>query len=456
MKTLHLNTYDFGGAAKAAFRLFHGIKEAGHPSKMLVLKKQSSDPDVVSLEDFYASLPPKKGLDRLPPFQGKADSDFYFFGRNVSPDVDISGILEKIGFKPDILVAYWISNFLAVEDLYLLQQTTGAPLVWYLMDMGPLTGGCHYAWDCRGYEKHCGNCPAIFSNEANDFSRKNLARKADFLGKMNLACVPGSEWLYRQAQASTIFRDKKIEKILSAVDPNIFKPLPKRENRSRLRLPDNKRIVFFGAESFSQPRKGMSFFLDSLKHIAEMRWVSPKDTLLLSLGKTPPREIQESGLFPLVHGDYISGRDDLLAAIYAAADVFVCPSIEDSGPLMINEAMMSGTPVVSFEMGVAPDLIRNGETGYRVPLKDSKELAKGIAAILNASAETLNRMSKNCRQIAIKLLLPETQIQHFVSIFEQLAGLSSESAKAVGKTAVNQKIEPVQNLKLFPRPQENS
>ncbi len=30
----------------------------------------------------------------------------------------------------------------------------------YMMDMAPMTGGCHYAWDCEKYKMKCGGCPA--------------------------------------------------------------------------------------------------------------------------------------------------------------------------------------------------------------------------------------------------------------------------------------------------------
>ncbi|HEY5124202.1 MAG TPA: glycosyltransferase [Ignavibacteria bacterium] len=59
-----------------------------------------------------------------------------------------------------------------------------------------------------------------------------------------------------------------------------------------------------------------------------------------------------------------------IASAFQAADVFVCPSIEDSGPIMINQSIMCGTPVVVFEMGVATDLVETGITGFRAKNKD--------------------------------------------------------------------------------------
>jgi glycosyltransferase involved in cell wall biosynthesis len=99
-----------------------------------------------------------------------------------------------------------------------------------------------------------------------------------------------------------------------------------------------------------------------------------------------------------------------IASAYQAADIFLCPSIEDSGPMMINQSVMSGTPVVSFEMGVSLDLVLTGETGYRAKLKDSSDMASGIFKILKLNSDDYARMSSNCRNLALKLCSPETRM----------------------------------------------
>ena len=420
LKILHLNTYDFGGAAKAAFRLFDGLRKSGHPSKMLVRKKQSSDPDVISLEDIRSMLPHKKTDSHLLPYQKQSDPDYYFFDRNISLDEDISSIPKLLHFQPDIIIVHWISSFVNTQDLFFLQKNTNAPIIYNLLDMGAMTGGCHYAWKCEGYLNQCGNCPALHSDSPDDFSHQNLALKKHFLQNMDISCVAATEWLFRQAKSSALFGNRTIKKILLGVDPQIFRPVSKEYARKKLNLPTEKKILFFGAESFEQRRKGMSFFLKSLEHLSKMQWISPRDTLLLSLGKKPPEQIVKSGLFPVAHADYISDRDDLLACFYQAADVFVCPSVEDSGPLMINEAVMCGTPVVSFEMGVALDLVHTGKTGYLAPSENSEELAKGISSVLNASSEMLQILQNNCHTLALRLFTSNIQVQNFEAFFKEI------------------------------------
>ena len=93
----------------------------------------------------------------------------------------------------------------------------------------------------------------------------------------------------------------------------------------------------------------------------------------------------------------------VLAKAYQAADVFVCPSLEDSWPTMINQSIMSGTPVVSFLMGVAPDFIIKGQTGYSAELKNSKDLAYGLKCILDLNKRQQLEYSNSCRSLAYKL-----------------------------------------------------
>ena len=105
-----------------------------------------------------------------------------------------------------------------------------------------------------------------------------------------------------------------------------------------------------------------------------------------------------------------------IASAYQAADVFICPSIEDSGPMMINQSIMCGTPVVSFEMGVSVDLVITGETGYRAKIKDSGDMAQGISEILKLNSDNYYDLSLRCRKHALNLYSPEARKK----IFEEL------------------------------------
>jgi glycosyltransferase involved in cell wall biosynthesis len=70
-----------------------------------------------------------------------------------------------------------------------------------------------------------------------------------------------------------------------------------------------------------------------------------------------------------------------LPDIYGISDVFVLPSSHDPKPLVTNEAMASGLPIVASDRtGVwgDGDLVRNGENGFVYPCGNVEALAKSI------------------------------------------------------------------------------
>ena len=55
---------------------------------------------------------------------------------------------------------------------------------------------------------------------------------------------------------------------------------------------------------------------------------------------------------------------------------------------MVNEALATGLPcVVSNAVGCAPDLVRDGETGYVYPLDDIEALTMALARLRRRNAE---------------------------------------------------------------------
>lgn len=73
---------------------------------------------------------------------------------------------------------------------------------------------------------------------------------------------------------------------------------------------------------------------------------------------------------------------------YASADILLVPSVtalngdQEGMPVVIKEAMSSGTPVVSTTHAGIPEIVQDGITGALVPEKDSKALAEKIEYLL--------------------------------------------------------------------------
>jgi glycosyltransferase involved in cell wall biosynthesis len=65
------------------------------------------------------------------------------------------------------------------------------------------------------------------------------------------------------------------------------------------------------------------------------------------------------------------------------SDLFVLPSISEGFPNVILEAMAAGLPIVSTNFEGASEIIRDGENGFMVPVKNPTAMANVISKILD-------------------------------------------------------------------------
>ncbi len=83
---------------------------------------------------------------------------------------------------------------------------------------------------------------------------------------------------------------------------------------------------------------------------------------------------------------FLGWRRDL-ATIYAATDVFVLTSRNEGTPVALIEAMASGVPGVSTDVGGVRDVILDATMGIRVALDDAPAFAEGVLRLLDAPQE---------------------------------------------------------------------
>ena len=320
--------------------------------------------------------------------------------------------------RPDAIISYFISNYLSFRDIHSIQQASGAPVIWFLMDMATLTGGCHYSWDCKGYEHGCGNCPALIARRGpNDHSARTARSKAHFLDRLQSVVVAGSSWLAAQARRSALFRERRIEVIPLAVSPDLFRPRERADIRKKLGLDPARPLIFFGARRASDPRKGMALLVEALGRLASSGTGNTLPGLLIAGEALATDQLARLG-YP-VHMLGLVGPEDLADA-YAAADLFVNPSVEDSGPMMVNEAVMSGTPVVSFATGVAIDLVKPGQTGELAGEPSAAALADAMARVLDWDEGHRANATRDARAFAQATFSPAAQAGRIARLADDL------------------------------------
>lgn len=427
-KILHISTSDSGGAGSLAFRFCQLFRENGHDSKLLVLDKFLRDKDVIGFRNksrFLYRLVYK--LWRIvkrnneKSAQLKTVSKYHFLNPNETLNVvETKKLISKLSYKPDVIFIYWISNFLNAKNIRELNELTGAPIFWVLTDMAPLTGGCHYAWDCNGFSENCNICPAIekVGTEGSTVASKNLKFKLNNLANVELSFILPTLRLKEQFLSSNFSQKKWILNYLP-IDAKQFKPIGKTIARKSIQLLTDKKVIFFGASDMRDERKGMKLLVASLHKLKALISNNNIDVYLLVAGRYC-EEILANLPFEYKYLGNITSLE-VLNNVYSASDVFVCPSIQDSGPMMINESLMCGTPIVAFkDVGIANDLVIDGITGYLVTKKNTEEMASRTMEILLLSDGEYKKLSEKSRELAHTLFSKEKVYQKFLNAINSI------------------------------------
>ena len=103
-------------------------------------------------------------------------------------------------------------------------------------------------------------------------------------------------------------------------------------------------------------------------------------------------------------------REDI-AALMAAADIFVLPSQFEGLPMSVIEAMLCGLPVVASDIRGPQEQVVEGETGLLVPMGDAGALRDAIAR-LAADPDLRRRMGEAGRDRAVELFDETKTVAH--------------------------------------------
>jgi glycosyltransferase involved in cell wall biosynthesis len=369
MKPFCVNCSDInGGAARAALRIHHALRETGVDSWMLVNIAASGDWTVqgpssqwdkaISLVRPQLATPLRKLLRTSNPIIH-------------SPALVPSRWPERLNASDaDVVHLHWVQGeMLSIADIGRVRK----PIVWTLHDMWAFCGAEHYTTDQRwrdGYRPD--NRPHHESGF--DLNRYTWQRKRKHWRRPFQIVCP-SLWLADCVRASALMGDWPVAVVPNPIDTARWQPIEQRLARQLLGLPQDCPLLVFGAMGGgNDPRKGIDLLLAAL---AQLRAEPTLQTLqLVVFGKSAPQSPPQLGL-PVHYTGHL--HDDLsLRALYSAADAMVIPSRQDNLPNTGLEAHACGTPVVAFNTGGLPDIVADRITGALAEPFDPASLAAAI------------------------------------------------------------------------------
>ena len=206
--------------------------------------------------------------------------------------------------------------------------------------------------------------------EADDFFTRAFAWVQPTLRRVNIIIVP-SGFLEK------IFANRNF---ITRIVPNIVDLSRFIPNHSRKRNPSAPHIVV------ARNLEPLYDNTTALKAFRIVREAIP-DAHLTIAGSGPERANLEAMAKELGVADAVvfTGQVDneRMPILYREADIALNPSLADNMPISILEALASGVPVVSTNVGGIPFLVEDGKTALLVPPCDPERMAEAMLRVLS-------------------------------------------------------------------------
>lgn len=411
IKILVIGTSDnVGGAAGVGWNLGQNLLRKGVDVKYIVAYKNSKEPYVYELRK-PALL---KWLDEHTKYSFTALYR-HMLAYFLANDVDF-------GAKEEIIAHPWYkdADIIHMQNIhgnnfkldFLKSISMEKKIVWTLHDMWALTGKCVYSsnpneWN-EGYHK-CSQLssqpPMLWDNTKYLWDKKRGVYKS----LSNLTVVTPSRWLFNMVSKS-ILKNQDRTFIPNGIDTDLFRVRSKRRIRSKLGLPQSKKIILFVAQgAITDPRKGWSYaesLINSFKKNSEVMFVCVGGR---------KENFQKNVKFV----DFMKDKENL-AEYYSASDLLLFTSLAENCPLVVLEALSTGLPIVAFKEGGVKELFSHEANGYLVRYKNSADLKRGVKYILSLGKVSLVKMREMNRQLALKKYSLPKMTEGYLELYSKI------------------------------------
>jgi glycosyltransferase involved in cell wall biosynthesis len=165
--------------------------------------------------------------------------------------------------------------------------------------------------------------------------------------------------------------------------------------------------------------KNHRLFVDVARLFCERKAAGNVRFVIVGDGELRPdleRYIDEQGMRERVS---LFGWQRDMAKVYSAFDVFLLTSRNEGTPVSMIEAMASGVPAVSTDVGGIPDVITHNENGYLVKDFDKSDFADRIAALVDNGPARYS-MGLKARDSVKEKFHKERLIREMRSLYKEL------------------------------------
>ena len=207
---------------------------------------------------------------------------------------------------------------------------------------------------------------------------------------------------------------EKISVVYNGVDLDRYHPdnknIYRKAIRNQLGIPENSVLILFVGSGFE--RKGLEFLLKSTEYLAKENW------RLLLMGKGNFEKFMRYAPANKRNRIITKEPDPKIEKFYAAADLFILPSIYEPFGNANLEALATGLPVITTKYCGASNIIDSKKNGLVVgDPYNSQEIAEKINYLFDLS--TRETMGRKARELAEQFPL-ERNSREMVEIYKTM------------------------------------
>lgn len=386
-----------GGTYVGAQRQIEGaihryLRKEGHESRILYAIGEADDPDILRYENGFDCLL-RRGLNKV---IGKDHRFAHTSTRKLIRQIE--------RYAPELVHLHTIHHgYLDYEMLLRYLGRKQIPVVFTMHDMWSFTGGCYHFTQtkCTKYLEGCSGCTQSDGMDCRPAKAKALFGRKKVLYRLQkkICFVAVSQWVHDEAKGSML-KDYPLYTVWNAVD------LPCDLSGIR-RRPDHKTFRLIGVAGSWTARKGISSFFELADLLGE--------SFEILLVGNADRSVREAAPANVRFAGSITDKTRLME-LYAASDLHVSMSLEETFGMTFVEAAFAGIRSVGFDSTAIPGVLRL-VNGHIVPAGDVDAMAEQIR-MLSTNKEQCRLRGDEMEQIE-EIFSNERLARQYVEIYEK-------------------------------------
>lgn len=249
--------------------------------------------------------------------------------------------------------------------------------------------------------------------DKNFLSKLRFKKYDETISKEATEIVTVSEFTRNRIQSSSYIK-QKIQVIYNGI--NVKNSLSVEEKKRRMPLDRKNKILMIG--NFLE-NKGQIKFIEVAAKICREN----QNYQFVIVGNVYDEEYYKK-CYDLVKKYELEEYFNIYTGINNASeyielfDIMVVPSLYDESFGLISvEAMASGVPVVAFACGGIPEVVKNDEDGFVVPIGDVDSMADKIKE-LTINPEKRKSISEMCKQHYKEKFSVEAMMERYINLIE--------------------------------------